>query len=68
MPAGRVLRPLPCEGNLVARDRRGGWLVTAMPARAVVFGGGGNSRSDCLLVFDGPLNDPPTHDRATAAR
>ena len=36
----------------------GVWLLAAAPARAVVFGGGGSSKSDCLLVFDGPLNDP----------
>ncbi len=35
-------------------------LWAAMPAHAVVYGGGGSSRTDCLLVLDGPLNDPPT--------
>lgn len=38
----------------------GVFLYTVAPARAVVFGGGGSSKADCLLVFDGPLNDPPT--------
>jgi len=35
-------------------------LCAVRPARAVIFGGGGSSKADCLLVFDGPLNDPPT--------
>jgi len=35
-------------------------LCAVRPARAVIFGGGGSSKADCLLVFDGPLNDPLT--------
>jgi len=27
-------------------------------ARATIYGGGGSSRTDCLLVFDAPVNDP----------
>src|SRR5262245_57048965 len=37
----------------------GVWLViAAAPAHAVIFGGGGSSRTDCMLVFDAPVNDP----------
>jgi hypothetical protein len=35
-------------------------ICAVRPACAVIFGGGGSSKADCLLVFDGPLNDPPT--------
>jgi hypothetical protein len=35
-------------------------LVTAPVARAIVIGGGGSSRTDCLLALDAPVNDPPT--------
>src|SRR5262245_1643030 len=39
----------------------GVWLVLAAgPAHAVIFGGGGSSRTDCMLVFDAPVNDPET--------
>src|SRR5215469_7198218 len=35
-------------------------LATAPAARALVIGGGGSSRTDCLLALDAPVNDPPT--------
>ncbi len=31
---------------------------SAAPAHAVLFGGGGSSKYDCLLVLDTPVNDP----------
>jgi hypothetical protein len=34
-------------------------LVLSSVAHAVVVGGGGNSRTDCLSVFDGAVNYPP---------
>jgi hypothetical protein len=39
-------------------------LATAVVGQAVVTGGGGSSKTDCLLVFDAPLNDPPTRPKA----
>jgi hypothetical protein len=33
---------------------------TAAPAAALVIGGGGSSRTDCLAVLDAPANDPIT--------
>jgi hypothetical protein len=39
-------------------------LVTApRAADAVVYGGGGGARADCLAVFSADLNDPPTRPR-----
>jgi hypothetical protein len=35
-------------------------LGTIRPAAAIVIGGGGSSRTDCLLALDAPVNDPPT--------
>jgi hypothetical protein len=35
-------------------------LGTMRPAAAIVIGGGGSSRTDCLLALDAPANDPPT--------
>jgi hypothetical protein len=35
-------------------------LWAAGPALALIVGGGGSSRTDCLLVFDAPVNDPPS--------
>jgi hypothetical protein len=35
-------------------------LVCATQARALVVGGGGSWRTDCLAVLDGPINDPVT--------
>jgi hypothetical protein len=35
-------------------------LGVARPAAALVIGGGGSSRTDCLLALDAPVNDPPT--------
>jgi len=35
-------------------------LGTGRPAWAVVIGGGGSPRTDCLLALDAPVNDPPT--------
>ncbi len=32
-------------------------------ARGAIYGGGGGARNDCLLVFDGPVNDPPSRPR-----
>jgi hypothetical protein len=40
----------------------GVWLVMAVSARGqtlVTIGGGGSSRTDCLLVLQAPANDPP---------
>jgi hypothetical protein len=38
-----------------------GGLSAATAAHALVYGGGGGARSDCLLVFDAPVNEPPTN-------
>ncbi len=43
----------------------GVWLATATAASAqelitVTIGGGGSSKTDCLLVLQAPANDPPT--------
>jgi hypothetical protein len=38
----------------------GVWLATAPVAGAIVIGGGGSARTDCLLALDAPVNDPPT--------
>jgi hypothetical protein len=41
----------------------GVWLATAVPVRGqtlVTIGGGGSSRTDCLLVLEAPANDPPS--------
>lgn len=32
-------------------------------AEAIVYGGGGGARADCLAVFDADLNDPPSRPR-----
>lgn len=37
--------------------------VAVTPAGATIYGGGGGARSDCLLVFEAPVNDPPTRPR-----
>src|SRR5262249_7221701 len=34
-------------------------LLVAQAARATVVGGGGNARTDCLVVFDALVNYPP---------
>jgi hypothetical protein len=34
------------------------FLGSASSAEAVIFGGGGSSKTDCLLVLDTPINDP----------
>jgi len=37
---------------------------TAAPnAQAIIYGGGGGARADCLAVFDADLNDPPSRPR-----
>ncbi len=45
------------------RDRRlvalAAVLLSASIAQALVYGGGGSSRTDCLAVFDAALNYPP---------
>ena len=33
-------------------------VLDAHLARAELFGGGGSSKTDCLLVLDAPVNDP----------
>jgi len=33
-------------------------VLGATSARAVIVGGGGSASSDCLAVFDGPVNFP----------
>ena len=41
----------------------GVWLATVVPVRGqtlVTIGGGGSSRTDCLLVLEAPANDPPS--------
>jgi hypothetical protein len=35
----------------------------ASPAAALVVGGGGSAKSDCLAVFDAPATDPPRRPR-----
>jgi hypothetical protein len=35
-------------------------VMGAMPADAIVVGGGGSWRTDCLTALDGPINDPAT--------
>lgn len=37
--------------------------LAALPAPAVIVGGGGSARTDCLLVLDAPLNYPPDSPR-----
>ena len=45
------------------RDRRLAALAFVLfvvpSARAIVIGGGGSSRTDCLAVFDSAVNYPP---------
>lgn len=38
-------------------------LLLASPAGAVIFGGGGSARTDCLAVFDAPVNTPVSRPR-----
>jgi len=38
-------------------------LSAPRAADAVIYGGGGGARADCLAVFSGDLNDPPTKPR-----
>ena len=38
-------------------------LAFAVPARALIVGGGGSPTSDCLLVFSTDANSPPDHPR-----
>src|SRR5262249_25762316 len=35
----------------------GVWLAAAPAVQALVIGGGGGSRADCLLALDAPIND-----------
>ena len=35
-----------------------GTLALALPAAAIIVGGGGSKRTDCLVVFDAPANYP----------
>src|SRR6185369_8051215 len=35
-----------------------GALVSALPAGAIIVGGGGSKHADCLVVFDAPANYP----------
>ena len=52
--------------HLVPRARIGASLMltaamivaSAVSANAVLFGGGGSSKYDCLLVLDTPVNNP----------
>jgi hypothetical protein len=37
------------------------WVVWTAPAAALVIGGGGSSRTDCILALDGPFNYPPSN-------
>lgn len=37
------------------------YMATATAAYGLVYGGGGGATSDCLLVFDAPVNDPPAN-------
>src|SRR5262245_58553378 len=56
-----MLRPLPMRGGTWALALAAGLSLCAVrSAPAVIFGGGGSTKADCLLVFDGPLNDPET--------
>lgn len=46
----------------------GAVLVAPLPAGAVIVGGGGSARTDCLAVLDAPANTPasrPRHVRCT---
>jgi hypothetical protein len=36
-------------------------LASAAVAEAIVYGGGGSSKTDCLVVFDAAVNYPPTN-------
>ena len=61
--SGPVLRDAAMRGGprslaIVA----GVWLATAVSVRGdtlITIGGGGSSRTDCLLVLQAPANDPP---------
>ena len=41
-----------------------GLLLSGGPAGAVVVGGGGSPTTDCLTVFDAPVNFPPTRPKS----
>lgn len=52
------------------RRRRAPWILVALlaapvapPVSAAIYGGGGAARSDCLLVFEASVNDPPSRPR-----
>ncbi|TMA80293.1 MAG: hypothetical protein E6J72_08850 [Deltaproteobacteria bacterium] len=38
--------------------------ATARPAAAITVGGGGGARTDCLAVFQAPVNTPASHPRS----
>ncbi len=61
---GPVLRDAPMRGGTRSLAIVAGvWLATAVPVRGqtlVTIGGGGSSRTDCLLVLEAPANDPPS--------
>jgi len=38
-------------------------VTWALPASAILVGGGGSKRTDCLLALDAPLNHPPDNPR-----
>jgi len=38
-------------------------LSAAPAAQAIIYGGGGGARADCLAVFSADLNDPPSRPR-----
>src|SRR5258706_16313846 len=39
------------------------WMLSDISANATVVGGGGSAATDCLLVFDAPVNVPASNPR-----
>jgi hypothetical protein len=61
----RALRPTADTRTLLLRAAIASacCVLVARSATATVVGGGGNQATDCLTVFDAPVNDPPSKPR-----
>ena len=61
----RVLRPTADTRTLLLRAAIASacCVLVARSATATVVGGGGNQATDCLTVFDAPVNDPASKPR-----
>jgi hypothetical protein len=53
----------PAVGRVLGLAFAAALLIAPAPSGALIVGGGGGARTDCLTVFDAPANTPPSRPR-----